>query len=252
MPTTLPNLYATPADLVDYLGSEGVELRLDDHLQATGQTVSVVGDQALGATTITISPLIAPLLAGTLLEFDGGGMPAVLQVNTAAVARVGDTSLTVLALTAPLLDTSAAEDSGVNVALAQRMTKACQYATGRVKFYCCKRYDDSELVKSWSVNRWATALGCQWLCRRRANAVPASIDADAEEALEEMKGVSVGSYLIEDIGLRTSGWPFMSNLTVDLRYEYARARVQPSLSEATPTIYGQFVDWNSWFAFLEY
>ncbi len=63
--------------------------------------------------------------------------------------------------------------------------------------------------------------------------------------MEELKQVNCGMLRLEDIGTRTSAWPFLSNVTLDLRYDYAKVRVEPSLSELTPTQYGQFVDWNS-------
>lgn len=246
---TLPNLYVMPSDLFDWLGTEGVQLRLDDHNLATGQTIQLTAAAALGATTLAITALQAPLLAGTVLEFDGGGTPAVIEVILSATATLGATSITVNPLSAPLAALSQAFDSGVNVALAQRLVKACQYGTSQVKLYCCSRYDDSELAKSWSVNRWALSLASRWFCKRRAQPCPVGIQEDADEALEEMKQVRVGMLQIEDIGTRTSGWPFLSNVTVDIGYDYAKIRVEPPLSEATPTQYGQHVDWNSvlWF-----
>jgi hypothetical protein len=244
-PMALPNLYASPADIFDYIGTEGTDLRLDDHLLASGQTIQATSDASVNATSINITALSAPLLRGTSLNFDGAGLPAVVQVVLSATAGVGALTLAVNPLPAQVNAQATAQDSGVNVALAQRLVKACQYGTSQVKLYCCSRYNDSDLATAWSPNRWATYLGAKWLCSRRGNSPPKSVAADAEEALAEMKQVRVGMLSIEDIGTRTSGWPFISNVRVDPAYEYAKIRVEQSLSEGTPTQYGQFCDWNS-------
>jgi hypothetical protein len=242
----LPNLYASPNDVMDYLGVEGAQLRLDDHLQATGQNVTVYpAAVAQGSTSVNVTPLRSPLLAGDTLEFDGAGMPAVAEVVLSQTAALGSTLLTVNPTPAALNVNSAAKDAGVNTALAQRLVKACQYATSQVKLYCCPRYDDSVLAQCWSCNRWATALAARWLCRRRAQVAPKGVEDDTEEALAEMRQVRAGQMQLEDVGTRTAGWPFMSNATVNLAYDVARVRVEPQISERTPTVYGQYIDWDS-------
>ncbi len=250
-PATLPNLYAKPADLWDYLSSEAVDLRLDDHLLATGQTLRVTANAALGDVSLNVMPLQYPLLAGTQLEFDGGGTPAVVQVVLAATAGVGQTSLSVQPLTAAINALAQATDSGVNLATGARLVKACNYGTGQVQLYCQARYDDSDLAADWNANRWATILGGRWLCKRRAQPCPKGIEEDWKEAKEEMLAIQQGRLLLANTPLRTSGFPFISNVTIDVRYDYAKIRVEQPISEGTPTQYAQFVDWNS-VLYLEY
>ena len=244
-PVTLPNLYALPSDIWDYLSTEAVDLRLDDHVLATGQTIQTTASAAQGTTTLSVTALLYPLLAGTMLEFDGGGTPQVVQATLTATAGVGATTLAVAALPGPISALAQATDSGVNLATGARLVKACNYATSQVKLYCCARYDDSQLATCWSCNRWATVLGSRWLCKRRAQPCPKSIEEDWKETKEEMQAIQQGKLLLEDIPLRTSGFPFLSNVTVDIRYDYARIRVEQPLSELTPTQYGQYIDWNS-------
>lgn len=244
-PVTLPNLYCLPSDVYDYLGTEGAQLRQDDHDLATGQVMTVQSAAAQGATSLSIDPLQYPLLPGTTLEFDGGGMSAVVEAVLTTLAVAGATSLSVAALPQQINQYAQARDSGVNVALAARLVKACNYATAQVKLYCCGRYDDSQLALSWSVNRWATNLGAKWMCRRRGGVTPKGVEEDAKEALEEMKYVQRGMLNIEDIGTRTAGWPFISNVSIQVGYDYAKLRVEQALSEPTPTQYGQYIDWNA-------
>ena len=244
MPVPLPNFYTLPNDIYDQLGAEGVDLLLDDRNNATGQQIQASAAALQGALSLPITALTFPLLAGSTLQFAGSGMDQ-LAVTLSAFATTGATSLAVNPLTAPVTQYAEALDTGANVAAARRLVKACQYGTSQVKLYCCTRYDDSQLVLAWSCNRWATALGARWLCRRRRQTAPKGIEADCEDAIAEMMMVKSGALSIEDIGTRTSGWPYMSNVDVDVRYELGRVRVIPLLSEGTPTNYAQLVDWNS-------
>ena len=245
---TLPNIYTTPADVDDYLGAESVDLRLDDQQLATGQVISVVTDAVVGATTIQVAPILAPLLRGAQLKFYGGGMTDIVYVSLSVVAQVGDTTLTVSPLTEVVLAEGQATDSGVNVATAARMAKGCKYATAQVKRYCCNRYDDSQLATAWSVNQWATVIASRWVCKRRSQSAPSGIDEDYKEVLQDLKWVMTGMMFIEDIGTRTSAWPFITNATLDIRYDTVKSRIEPQLSEGTPTQYAQFLDWNSIFS----
>ncbi len=246
MPPTAPSvLLVRPSDLYDYLGTEGVQLRLDDHNQATGITIQATADAVIGSVALSIMPLARPILAGTELEFDGAAMTEVVQATTVATATVGATSLTIAPLTGQINALSSASDSGVNLALGERLVKGCYYGTTQVQLYCGANYDISQLAQSWSANRWATSLGARWLCKRLLRACPTGIEEDVKEAMEEMKMVQLGQLQIEGIAKRTASWPFISNVTVDIRYEGAKVRVQQPTSEATPTQYGQFVDWNS-------
>ncbi len=238
-------LFCSPNDVFDYVGVEGAQLRLDDHSLATGQTIKTTAAAAIGATTLAVTALQYPLLAGSVLEFDGGGTTEVVEAILTAVATVGSTSLTVAALPVAIAALAQAQDSGVNLATAQRLTKGCQYGTSQVKLYCNNRYDDSVLAQSWSVNRWSTYLAGRWVAKRRGQTAPKGIEQDVEEALDELRQVRTGMLCIEDIGTRTSGWPFISNVTVDIGYNITKVRVEQPISELTPTQYGQYVDWSS-------
>ncbi len=244
-PPALPNVYTTPNVVFDYLGTEGVDLRLDDHNEATGQQVLAAATAAVGATALSVGAIQYPLIRGTTLRFDGGGMADVVTVVLSATATTGSTTLAVEALEGAVNAQAAAQDGGVNVALARRLLRGCYYGTDRVKLYACSRYDDAALAASWSAQRWATALAAQWLCRRRGNPSPESVDADAEGALEELAMLRSCALSLPDVGTRTAGWPFLSNVTVDLRYHTAKVRVEPSISEGTPTQYAQKIDWDS-------
>ena len=248
---TLPNLYCVPNDLFDFLGIDGGQLRADDNGLATGQTIIATADAPANATTIPCTALQWALLNGSVLEFLGSGMPATVEVKLSALALTGSTSLQVQPLSAQVNNLAYAVDNGNNLATAQRLTLSCQRGTAKVKLYCCGRYDDSQLCQSWSVNQWALACAAYWYSTRRSQSAPKAIKDQYDEALEELKAVQKAELWIEDIGTRTSGWPFITNSTVNIAYDIAKSRVEPSISEGTPTVYPQYVDWNS-YCLLEY
>lgn len=249
MPITLSTLFTYPQDIWDYLGVEGVDLRLDDQNLSTGQTITTSADAIVGATTISVSALPVALLRGATLTFENAGMEVPIQATLSAVALAGATSLSVTALETQINSGATARDSGVNAATGARLLVAARKGTSKVKLFCNSRYDDSELARSGTVLDWATIVACKFLCERRAQGCPKGIKAEYEEALEEMKMVQYGQLQIEDCGTRGVDWPSISNLTVNPSYDTNRSRVQPNLSERTPTSYPQFIDWNSAVAF---
>lgn len=245
MPVTLSTLFCTPQDVWDLLSTEGVDLREDDHNLATGQIITTGAAAAVGATSLTITALPVPLLKGAELTFDDAGMSVPVTAQLTAAATVGSTTLSVTALTTAIASGATARDSGVNASTGARLLVGTRKGTSKVKLYCNQRYDDSQLRLSGTVVDWATVVAAKFLCTRRAQGCPKSIQADYDEAIEELRMVQSGQLSIEDIGTRGVDWPTVTNIIVNPGIDGMRARVQPGISERTPTNYGQFVDWNS-------
>lgn len=245
MPITLSTLFCSPQDVWDFLSVEGVDLREDDHNLASGQVIETSAAAAVGATSITIVASPVALLRGAELVFDAAGMPAPVKASLTAAAAVGATTLSVTALETAINAGAQARDSGVNAATGARLVVGTRKGTSKVKLYCNQRYDDSQLVLSGTVLDWTVICAAKFLCTRRAQGCPKSIALDYEEAIDEMRMVQCGQLSIEDIGTRGVDWPSMSNVIVNPGYDGMRARVQPNISEQTPTHYGQYIDWNS-------
>ena len=229
----------------DLLSVEGVDLREDDQNLATGYIIETSANAVVGATSITVLAVPVPLLRGAQLTFDLAGMDIPVTVQLTAVAAVGATSISVEALETAITSGAQARDSGVNAATGARLLVGCRKGTSKVKLYCNGRYDDSQLRLSGSVNDWATIVGAKFLCTRRAQGCPTSIQEQYIEALEEMRMVQAEQLQIEDIGTRGADWPTITNVIVNPSYDGMRARVQQHISEGTPTLYPRFVDWNS-------
>lgn len=245
MPITLNTLFTSPQDVYDYLSVEGVELREDDSNLASGQIIQTTSDTPIGSTTMAVAALPVALLAGAQLTFLQAGMLVPITVQLTAVANIGATSLAIVLTTVDVPSGAQARDSGVNAATGARLVVACQRGTSKVKLYCNGRYDDSQLKLCGSVLNWATIIAGRFLATRRVQGCPKSVDEDYKEAVKEMQSVSAGQIMLEDAGTRGVDWPWISNVTVDPGYDVMRARIEPNISEQTPTAYGQYVDWNS-------
>lgn len=229
----------------DILSVEGVDLREDDHNLASGYTIETTTDAAASATSISVEPLPVPLLRGAELTFDAAGMDTPITAKLSAAADVNAVSISVTALTAAINSGARARDSGVNAATGARLVTATRKGTSKVKLYCNQRYDDSQLKLSGTVLDWTATYAAYWLCGRRGQGIPKSIQFAWDEAYKELKQVQVGQLSIEDIGSRGVDWPTITNVIVNPAYDHMRARVQTNVSEQTPTDYYQYIDWNS-------
>lgn len=245
MPISLATLFCAPTDVWDLLSVEGVDLREDDSNLATGQIITTTADTPAGSIIAGVAALPVALLAGAQLTFLQAGMGLPVMVQLTAAANVGATTLSVVATTADIPAGAQARDSGVNAATGARLLVGCRKGTSRVKLYCNARYDDAALKLSGSVLDWASLIAARFLCMRRAQGVPKGIAAQYDEYMDDLRMVQSGQLAIEDIGTRGADWPTVINITVNPAYDYMRARVEPNISEQTPTVYGQYIDWNS-------
>src|SRR5690349_11964614 len=71
------------------------------------------------------------------------------------------------------------------------MTRACDYASARVDYFCA-RYAATDLAGSQWVQDVAAFLAVRWLCMHRLNEVPKSIDAEWEERQKELELIRQG------------------------------------------------------------
>lgn len=236
MPPTLSTLYTTPDDLVDLLGASGLTLRIDDMIDSSGG----VSGASNAAPIVVTTPAAHGLSTGDQVLIFG------IAGNTAAN---GEFPITVLTSTTFSLTGSvgnAAYTSGG--AWLSRGTDsgltgpAINLATAKVNRFCQTLYDTSDLALSWSVWQWATAIACHWLCARRNNPIPGSLNNMYVESLDELNEVRKGQMIIEDIGLRNNIMPTWSAMRLDRRWSLKQLRVESGLSDRTPVRYPQKVD----------
>lgn len=244
----MATLFCIPSDIDDYMGSEGAGSRVnDDTTQASGQTITARATAAAGATSVSVQAVQRPMQAGDMLSFYGAAMPNIVIASLTSPAAEGDTSIAVLALGSAINDGATALDQGVNTAEYWRKTKACQYATSRVKLYCGPKYTDEQLANNananGTVNYWATIVACRWLSKRRSLVAPVGLEDDYQESMEELKAVRTEDLIIEDIPMRTAAWPSFANVSIDQSHTFHKLRVEQSISENSPTALVRYISW---------
>lgn len=141
-------------------------------------------------------------------------------------------------------------DDGVNLRIDDKptvITAVINRASAKLEGYCRPRYDPTQLVNSaWALEA-ATSIALRYLCKRRGNPVPASIERDFQELISddgksgELQMVRRGSFQIPDIPMRKVDVPVMSNLHPRLD-PFPRTTVERNNSTGTPTGYTQNVD----------
>jgi hypothetical protein len=87
-------------------------------------------------------------------------------------------------------------------------------------------------------------FGSQWMARRFCRTPPASIDKQVEDAIKECRMVQMGQMQVPGIGVRSAGWPFIDNVTVNPAYFNHKIRLQQTISDPTPTQFGAYVDYS--------
>lgn len=110
-------------------------------------------------------------------------------------------------------------------------------ATGEIQFYC-NQYAAADLADSTLVSRWATVLAVRFLCQRRGNGVPDSIESEYQDIKENLKEVRAG-FPIPGVPYRTNSLPTMSNVRIDRRFPDSTVRVTPNNSTNAPTVLTQ-------------
>jgi hypothetical protein len=249
-PPALTTLFCAPSDVEDYLSVEGVNLRLDDDASATGQYIQATQTVPVGSLSVPIMPLQAAIPAGDRLTFYGANMPSESAAIVQSAAGISATSLMVAALAQTIFAGAVAIDSGVNLVEYQRIITEISAATSEVRSFVAVKYDDSELVKSWSIWRCTRIIAAYRLCRRRTNACPVTVEEDYKAALKELKEYQYGARYVDDAGLRTTEAPAWSNVRVDqFGYDFQKVRVEQCISESTPTQYPQHADWLAQFSY---
>lgn len=130
-------------------------------------------------------------------------------------------------------DQNGSDDSGV--------TDDCiNQATEEISLYTQKFYALADLVSSTLINRWATTLGVVFLCQRRGNPVPESLQSEFERIMQKLEQIAAGTLQVPGIAMRANLLPSFDNLTVDQRYPRSTIRVtQANSSENMPSTLSQ-------------
>lgn len=128
------------------------------------------------------------------------------------------------------------EDGTANVEV---VNDCINQATEEMDLYLRQRYTQDILGTSKLVERWATVLAARFLCQRRGNPVPASLEGEYERIANPDGGllarIADGSRQLPGLALREDLRPTMSNVDIDRRYQRSTVRVSRQNSSDAPT-----------------
>lgn len=133
-------------------------------------------------------------------------------------------------------DGDAIEDDGV-------IDDCINQATEEIDGYARQRYSQAGLSASTLINRWATTIACFFLCLRRGNAPPESLQMEYDRLLAQPNGllplIAAGKYSLPGVALIADLRPTWSNLRIDRRWPNSKVRVTRSNSSEAPSTLSQ-------------
>ena len=109
------------------------------------------------------------------------------------------------------------------------------------------RYNPEDLQSTRLVTRWATVLAVYFLCYRRGNPVPESIDNEFHRLMDPdglLDRIAKGKDQLPGVSLRCDLRPTWSNLKVDRRWPTSKTRVSRVNSSDAPTDLTQDTKWE--------
>jgi phage gp36-like protein len=128
-------------------------------------------------------------------------------------------------------DESGANDTGV-------VDDCIERATTEITDLAHNWYDQTGLLLSPTVKRWAVVVATFYLCELRGNPVPESIANDYMRIMGPggfLERLAEGKYKLAGVPMRAALVPTFSNLTVDRRYQRSNVRVTNNSSTETST-----------------
>lgn len=132
----------------------------------------------------------------------------------------------VLAFSDP--DQDGTEDTGV-------LDDCIEQASDEITLLIHDRYEESALAANRMVTRWATTLATYFLCQRRGNPVPETLQTEFTRIIKLLTQIGQGLQNIPGVPLRCDLRPTWSNLTADRRYRRSKTRVTRTNSSDPPT-----------------
>lgn len=93
-------------------------------------------------------------------------------------------------------------------------------------------YSATALSGSRTINRWCVVMSAYFLCMRRGNPIPESIQYEFDRINNMRDGLLVklseGIYLLAGVARKGDYGPSMSNIEISRSYPFRKQRVQPN------------------------
>lgn len=143
--------------------------------------------------------------------------------------------------------------SVVSAAEEAQLTFAAQYGTEFVYNRAGGRYSMTQLVNSWEVYWWASAIAAHLLSFYRVGAIPAVLQWEFERVEAILMDVMNGVYRLFSLASRSGTGVALDNMRLDPRFAYKQLRVETTISDGprvqlSPQIRDiasqYFIEWN--------
>lgn len=108
-------------------------------------------------------------------------------------------------------------------------------AAEEINLYANQYYSAAALATSTLIVRWATVLASAFLCQRRGNPVPDSLQAEFTRIMETLERIRKGEMRIPGIAWKSDFRPTVSNVVVDRGACDGPVRVDTATSPNIPT-----------------
>lgn len=113
---------------------------------------------------------------------------------------------------------------------ATTVTNCIERAYREINAVVLKRYTLASLVGNLILKDWSTIMACRYLCLRRGNMPPQSLEFEYQEIVDretgKLRDAETGRInLLPEGSVPSDNLPTFSNLTVDRRYVHERVRV---------------------------
>ena len=238
-PPTPQNVLTNVPSIASLLGQNGLLLRVDDggaSGYSDGSATGLLEGAVIGATATT--PIIiqtnAPhgLNTGDYVSIQG--VQGQTYANGIWVITYVDATHYSLQGSEPALNQAYVGGTGawqgITYPALNWFLQAVMVGTAKVKTYTQTLYDSQHLMNSWTVWNYATICATHWLCWRRQNPVPQSINNSYQETMDMLVKIQLGEIAIEDSAYRNEILPTWSNLRIDRRFNIKQLRVLQSVS----------------------
>lgn len=108
-------------------------------------------------------------------------------------------------------------------------------AADEINAYAMQRYEASVLATSTLITRWAVVLACYFLCTRRGSMPAESLQLEYDRIMGKLQEIPSGVFKLPGLMTRSDFRPGFSNMTVDRRYPFSKARVVRTSSDQINT-----------------
>jgi len=134
------------------------------------------------------------------------------------------------------------ETTVISAAEEQTLTTLIYYCSQEIDMFLLNRYPASQLTTSYLVYMWCSVMVAYRLGMRRCGSVPQALQWEYEQTMEKLRQIQIGQMDIGGLQKLSGPGAIWSNVRLDGRFREKQMRVEPNISNSTPTPYPQHKD----------